>query len=162
MTLERPNIPVFFWYSLSVCMLLATAVLLIIAYRSSSISIEVASAKINLSSAIESVKDAKQQLEEQNAILQEKYKKLHEEYSSLVEKMNDDKKQETKIPVPGGDVNSDMFQGKRGIPLDEMRKMREKIAALALEGTISSQFSDQLKNLDSKIARAERDVAKIN
>lgn len=162
MTLERQNIPVFFWYSLSVCMLLATIVLLIIAYRSSNISIEVASAKINLSSAIESVKDAKQQLEEQTTMLQEKYNKLHEEYSSLVEKMNGEKKQETKIPVPGGSVTPDIFQGKQGIPIEELRRMREKIAALAPEATISSQFSDQLKRLDSKIARAERDVAKIN
>ncbi len=48
------------------------------------------------------------------------------------------------------------------MPMDELTKMREKIATLAPEAAISSKFSDQLKNLDSKIARAEQDVAKIN
>jgi len=60
------NLPKTFWYALSFCMVAATLGLLVIAYRASTVSIEIADAKINLSSALSDVKEVKTNLEIEN------------------------------------------------------------------------------------------------
>lgn len=64
--MDSANIPKSFWHALSFCMISATLGLISIAYRASSVSIEIADAKINLSSAISEVKDIKNELEQEN------------------------------------------------------------------------------------------------
>lgn len=66
MAMDTANIPKTFWYALSFCMTVATLGLVYIAYRSTSVSIEIADAKINLSSAYGQVQDIKANLEVEN------------------------------------------------------------------------------------------------
>jgi hypothetical protein len=63
------QIPKSFWHALSFCMVVATVGLVYIAYRLSSVSIEIADAKINLSAAPTTVKDIKSDLEAENVRL---------------------------------------------------------------------------------------------
>lgn len=60
------NLPRVFWYALSFCMVTATLGLLLIAYRASTVTIEIADAKINLSSALSAVKEVKSNLQAEN------------------------------------------------------------------------------------------------
>ncbi len=62
-------IPRSFWHALSLSLLIATCGLVYIAYRSSTVSIEIANAKIQLSSAIDETKDIKSDLEKENEAL---------------------------------------------------------------------------------------------
>ena len=64
--MDTSNIPKAFWYSLSFCMVAGTLGLLMIAYRASSVSFEIANAKIELSSAIATTKEIKSNLEVEN------------------------------------------------------------------------------------------------
>ncbi|MBB5321181.1 hypothetical protein [Marinobacter oulmenensis] len=57
------SIPKSFWHSLSFCMVTVTVVLLVIAWKSSSVSIEVDSYKVKLKSVVVDTKKAQQQLE---------------------------------------------------------------------------------------------------
>lgn len=69
--METNNIPKSFWHALSICMIATTAVLLFIAAKSSTVSIEIANTKIELSSALAQTREIKQQLIEENKRLQE-------------------------------------------------------------------------------------------
>lgn len=69
--MDTSNIPKAFWYSLSLCMVIATLGLLYIAYQSSSVSIEIANAKIELSSALSTTKEIKSELERENERLKQ-------------------------------------------------------------------------------------------
>ncbi|MGS2718906.1 hypothetical protein ACVBE9_12080 [Eionea flava] len=59
------NIPRSFWHSVSLCLVSSIVVLLLIAYRSSSVSIEISSAKVHLSSAVQEAKVISGQLEKE-------------------------------------------------------------------------------------------------
>ena len=61
--MDTSNIPKTFWHSLSFCMVVGTVGLLVIAYKASSVSIEIANAKIELSSAVSQTKEIKTDLE---------------------------------------------------------------------------------------------------
>lgn len=56
--MEDKNIPFFFWYCLSICMVAATFGLLYLGFLSSSISIEVADTKIEMKKAFNEIKAA--------------------------------------------------------------------------------------------------------
>ncbi|VAX00011.1 hypothetical protein MNBD_GAMMA19-395 [hydrothermal vent metagenome] len=73
--MDIAHIPKSFWRSLSFCMVVATIGVLYIAYKSSSVSIEIADAKISLSSAISTTKEIKSNLEKEN----ERLKKVNAE-----------------------------------------------------------------------------------
>jgi len=88
--MDAANIPKSFWYALSFCMIVATLGLVYIAYRSTSVSIEIADAKINLSSAFGQVQDIKANLEAENqrliqanAELQDRLKNVNAELARL-------------------------------------------------------------------------------
>lgn len=88
--METANIPKMFWYALSFCMIVATLGLVYIAYRSTTVSIEIADAKINLSSALGQVQDIKADLEKENqrliqanADLQTRLNKVNAEMARL-------------------------------------------------------------------------------
>jgi Skp family chaperone for outer membrane proteins len=77
--MDTSHIPNTFWHSLSFCMVVSTVGLLVIAYKASSVSIEIANAKIQLSSAVSQTKEIKNDLEAEskrlvsaNQLLQEK------------------------------------------------------------------------------------------
>lgn len=61
--MDTSNIPKTFWHSLSFCMVAGTVGLLVIAYKASSVSIEIANAKIELLSAVSQTKEIKASLE---------------------------------------------------------------------------------------------------
>ncbi|HQT27183.1 MAG TPA: hypothetical protein PLK99_11425 [Burkholderiales bacterium] len=67
--METSNIPGTFWHAPSICMIVATLGLVFIAYRSSSVSIEIADAKISLNSALSTAKDIRSDLEKENESL---------------------------------------------------------------------------------------------
>lgn len=82
--MDTSNIPRTFWLSLSFCMVVATLGLLFIAYRASTVTIEIANAKIELSSALSQAKEIKNDLEiEDNRIASEKNQFLKEKIDSL-------------------------------------------------------------------------------
>ena len=92
--MDTSNIPRIFWYSLSFCMVVTTVVLLTIAFKSSAISIEIASAKIELSSAIAQTKEIKNDLKLENERLISANKSLEQKLRLLeVAALN---------PMPGG------------------------------------------------------------
>lgn len=68
--MDLAHIPRSFWHALSACMLMSTIGLLMIAYRSATVSIEIADAKINLSSAMATAKEIKSELQSENERLQ--------------------------------------------------------------------------------------------
>lgn len=81
--MDISNIPKFFWYSVSISILIATLGLTTIAYRSANVSLEIANTKINLVSAItdteqllSTVRKENERLKITNDDLQEKMKKL--------------------------------------------------------------------------------------
>ncbi len=69
--MDTSNIPSTFWHALSFCMIVATIGFVYIAYRSTSVSIEIADTKITLNSALSTVVDMKSQLERENELLKE-------------------------------------------------------------------------------------------
>ncbi len=81
--MDASNAPKFFWYSLSVAILACTVMLLVIAYRSTDVSIRIANAKIDLKQNAAEVEKVNDQLLQENeriktaqAELQRKYDKL--------------------------------------------------------------------------------------
>ena len=81
--MDTKNIPATFWYALSFCMVVATLGLLFIAYRSTTVSIEIANAKIELSSAISQTKEIKSDLKVENDRLIASSKALEERLALL-------------------------------------------------------------------------------
>jgi hypothetical protein len=84
--MELSQVPKTFWHALSFCMVVATLGFVFIAYRASSVSIEIANAKINLSSALATVKDIQNDLATEN----ERLKKANEDLQAQVTKPNGD------------------------------------------------------------------------
>ena len=84
--MDISNIPKSFWHALSFCMIVATLGITFIAYRSSSVSLEIANAKITLSSALSTVKDIKSNLEEEN----QRLKRTNDELQTALKNSNGD------------------------------------------------------------------------
>lgn len=72
--MEDKNIPSFFWYCLSICMVAATFGLLYLGFLSSSISIEVADTKIEMKKAFNEIKAARVELTKKEAEILSKEK----------------------------------------------------------------------------------------
>ncbi len=83
MDLSKANIPAFFWYAIGVALLSATLGVLAIAYRSSSVSIEIADAKISLSGAISETEDLARKLEKENAELRHAREEVEKKVKEL-------------------------------------------------------------------------------
>lgn len=81
--MDTNNIPKAFWYALSLCMLAATFGLLFIAYRSTTVSIEIANTKIELSSALSETKEIKSELEQENQRLKAASAELRKKVTEL-------------------------------------------------------------------------------
>jgi len=64
--LDTTQIPKSFWHAVSFCMVIVTIGVLVIAYKSSSVSIEIANARIDLTSAISATRGIKSDLENEN------------------------------------------------------------------------------------------------
>jgi malate synthase len=82
--MQTSQIPKTFWHTVSVSLLAATVVLLYIALRSTSISIEIANAKINLNTAISETEQLNQELREQNEALLAAKEELQRKYEELM------------------------------------------------------------------------------
>lgn len=82
-SMDMTQIPRSFWHSLSVSIIAATIGILYIAYRSSSISIEIANAKIEVSSVLSKAKDIKTTLQEENIRLVNINKSLQQRIARL-------------------------------------------------------------------------------
>ena len=82
--METSQIPRTFWHAVTVSLLAATLVLLYIALKSTSISIEIANAKINLNTAISETEQLNQELREQNEALLAAKEELERKYDELV------------------------------------------------------------------------------
>ncbi|MBU4320888.1 MAG: hypothetical protein KJ739_07360 [Nitrospinae bacterium] len=76
--MDISHIPRSFWHALSFCMVVATIGLLIIAYKSSSVSIEIANTKIELSSVITKTKEIRNELQIEDERLKQANKELQE------------------------------------------------------------------------------------
>ncbi|TBW08562.1 hypothetical protein E0E52_08675 [Azotobacter chroococcum] len=107
--MDTSNIPKTFWHALSICMMAATFGIIFIAYRSSTVSIEIANAKINLSSALATVKDIKGDLEAEN----ERLKKVNEELQAKLQSADSDVAKVIRDPGIGVDLKEIL----KGIPL---------------------------------------------
>ncbi len=83
--MDISHIPRSFWHAISLCMVSTTFGLLYIAYKSSTVSLEIANAKINLSSAISTVKDIKVNLQAENTRLV----KANQELKTKIEELQD-------------------------------------------------------------------------
>lgn len=81
--MDTNNIPRTFWYALSLCMMAATFGLLFIAYRSTSVSIEIANTKIELSSALSETKEIKTELQQENERLKAASAELRQKVDEL-------------------------------------------------------------------------------
>ncbi|NIY85207.1 MULTISPECIES: hypothetical protein [Vibrio] len=92
--MEIQHIPKTFWHALSVAVLVVSSGLTYIAYKSSSVSIELANAKINLSSevasstialknALDKAKKAKEEAEQKYAALVSKHDLVNEQLKKL-------------------------------------------------------------------------------
>lgn len=89
-------------------MLVATFGIILIAYRSSSVSIEIANAKINLSSALSTVKDIKGELEKEN----ERLKRANYELQSKLQSAGGDVAKIIKDPTIGRDLK-ELLKGRQ-------------------------------------------------
>lgn len=81
--MDTSNIPKAFWYSLSFCMVAGTLGLLLIAYRASSVSIEIANTKIELLAAISQTKEIRDNLEAESQRLASANKLFQENIDTL-------------------------------------------------------------------------------
>ena len=86
--MDTASIPKVFWHALSFCMVIATLGLLIIAYQSTTISLEIANTKIELSTAISETKEIKGELQLENERLQKANAMLEEKIAALTETGN--------------------------------------------------------------------------
>lgn len=136
--MDISNIPRTFWHALSICMLVATFGLIMIAYQASTVSIEIADAKISLSSAIATAKDIKSDLEKENERLM---------------KVNDDlKAQLQKASREVAKINQDH---KIGSELNKI--LKEK--TLAVENSSAHRVDPKVfEQLDKKIQKAQNAI----
>ncbi len=81
--MDTSNVPKTFWYSLSFCMVAGTIGLLFIAYRASSVSIEIANTKIELLSAVSQTKEIKAALEAESKRLSSANRLFQEKVAAL-------------------------------------------------------------------------------
>jgi hypothetical protein len=127
-------IPKFFWYALSVCALIATMGLVIIAWRSASVSIEIANAKISLSSAVEQTDQIKRELQAENERLRNAAREL-EQKVALLEK-------QTRLAAAG-------IGGKVVMPdLSGLKQATSQVSA--------APISDRFKAIDARISEVRR------
>lgn len=82
--MDISSIPKTFWHSISLAILTGTAGMVMIAYQSSSVSIEIANAKIQLSSAITETKDIKSDLQIENDKLRQATERLKQKINDLI------------------------------------------------------------------------------
>lgn len=137
--MDTSNIPKSFWYALSFCMVTATLGIIFIAYRSSSVSIEIANAKISLSSALGTVKDIKSDLEKEN----ERLKNANNELQAKLQNAGTDVAKVIKDPTIGIDLKEIL----KGEPLDDKNSTAKRISVKMFE------------KLDTKIQQVEKAVA---
>lgn len=133
--MDISNIPKAFWYSLSFCMVVGTLGLLTIAYKASSVSIEIANAKIELQSAVSQTKEIK-------AILEATSKRLASESKLSKENVGELKKFE----------QSSLSKSN----IEELQKALEQPAFAARDINYKSEF----EALDAKIRHAEETIRK--
>jgi hypothetical protein len=128
-------IPKFFWYALSVCALIATMGLVVIAWRSASVSIEIANAKISLSSAVEQTDQIKRELQAENERLRNAAREL-EQKVALLEK-------QTKLAAAG-------TGGKVAVPdLSDLKQVTSQVSAAPVS-------ADRFKALDARISEVRK------
>ncbi|MDO8933448.1 MAG: hypothetical protein Q7U97_13725 [Rhodocyclaceae bacterium] len=137
--MDTSNIPKSFWHALSFCMVTATLGIIFIAYRSSSVSIEIANAKISLSSALGTVKDIKSDLEKEN----ERLKNANNELQAKLQNAGTDVAKVIKDPTIGIDLKEIL----KGEPLDDKNSTAKRISVKMFE------------KLDTKIQQVEKAVA---
>ena len=81
--MDTSNIPKTFWHSLSVAVLACTAMLLVIAYRSTDVSIRIANAKIDLKRGVAEVERLNKDLEAENERLKAAQDRLEQKYQEI-------------------------------------------------------------------------------
>ncbi len=136
--MEVTHIPKSFWHTLSICMLIATIGVVYIAYRSSSVSIEIANAKINLSSAIATTKEIKSDLEKEN----ERLKMLNSELNAELQRA--EKEVAKVITDPAVDIKAILGSKALGSDNAVFRKM-------VIEPKVFEQLNTQIEKAESAI-----------
>ncbi len=126
--MEASQIPRTFWHTVSASLLAATVVLLYIALKSTSISIEIANAKISLNTAISETEQLNQELREQNEALIGAKEELERKYNELVSSVGP---RETISRRQLEQFNPDILQLDRyTIPQDRFIKNQDKLTEL--------------------------------
>ena len=129
--MDMSNVPKSFWHSLSFCMVVATLGLLFIAYKSSSVSIEIADAKINLSSALVTAKEIKSDLEAEN----ERLKKANEQFQARISEIGGE------LAKVGRDSTADLKELLKGKPLGgENSVVRKQVVDPELFKSLEAQI----------------------
>lgn len=137
--MDTSSIPKSFWHALSFCMVTATLGIIFIAYRSSTVSIEIANAKISLSSALGTVKDIKSELEKEN----ERLKNANDELQTKLQNAGNDVAKVIKDPTIGIDLKEIL----KGEPLGDKKATAKRIDV------------NMFEKLDTKIQQVEKTVA---
>jgi len=137
--MDVSQIPKSFWHSLSFCMVVATLGLLFIAYKASSVSIEIANTKIELSSALTKTKEIKSELEKENDRLKNVSSKLEEKILSF----------ESKIAIAP----------KKSISVDELKDL-SLLAGEVKEKQKISVNQEKFKSLDMQIQSVQQALEK--
>ncbi len=144
--MDLQHIPRTFWHSLSIAVVVISVGLTYIAYRSSSVSIELANAKINLSSevasstialnaALEEAKQAKQAADSKYQALLLRYQRLETHLDSIEETTRDN---------PSVQHSLQQFK-----------------AAIAEDDTDTTPPQPSFKQFDQNILRAQQSLDKL-
>lgn len=152
--MEVSGIPKFFWISLSLCMLIATCGIVFIAYRSSSVSIEIANAKINLNAALNTTKYARNDLEEELA----QVKKIATDIKSKINLLRTLSRPNQPNDVT---IENDALQG-----TDDIKNAQKQTEDLLKNFDISitdksSQVSNNLEELDKVLQNIQQSLDSI-
>lgn len=140
--MDTSHIPKTFWHSLSFCIVVGTLGIIFIAYRASSVSIEIANAKIVLSSTLSETKEIKSELEVENKRLISANRRLEEKIESL----------EKSGKIPKGSISieelkTDIWKPFLGVPVPQAAMRTETVG-------------NRLDALDAKIRSAEEAIKK--
>ena len=136
--MDTSNIPKTFWHSLSFCMVVGTVGLLVIAYKASSVSIEIANAKIELSSAVSQTKEIKTDLEAESKRLISAKRLFQENVDALAKSAK---------------------SSKSAFPIEELEELTEALRQPAFaEGEFKHKSG--FEALDAKIRSAQEAIRK--
>lgn len=151
--MDISNIPKFFWYAVSLSILIATSGLTYVAYRSTSVSIEIEGAKIILTSVINEAKIATHELQKREEALDKRFMQVNTAAQDLKNLQNqsvllEEYSKELKTAVK--DIKNNAQVKSRNIP-QTPNKNEEVLAAKIID--LTNQIEVQNKELSTLVPK---------